>query len=91
MHANTADSIIGTITETDPVFESSPAAVLTFGDMTNIANLSGVNTGDQDISGIEINTQAIQDTAAQIRADIPDVSGFISTETDPIYASDSGF
>jgi len=73
--------------ETDPVYTGSQAANITATDITNLSNLSGVNTGDQDISGIAINTQAIQDTASQIRADIPDVSGFISSETDPVYTS----
>lgn len=36
-----------------------------------------------DVSGIALNTQAIQDTAAQLRADMPDVSGIITEETDP--------
>lgn len=49
-------------------------------------NLSGVNTGDQDISGIAHNQQAIIDTASQIRADIPIVSNFITDESDPLYA-----
>src|SRR6056297_954173 len=60
-------------TETDPTFTSSEAANITATDITNLGNLSGTNTGDQDISGIATNEQAIQDTASQIRADIPDV------------------
>ncbi len=99
LHAKTAESITGGITETDPVYSNSQAANITATDITNLSNLSGVNTGDQDISGIAINTQAIQDTASQIRqalldtasqirADIPDVSGFITSETDPVYSAD---
>ena len=38
--------------------------------------VSGTNTGDQDISGIAVNEQAIQDTAVQIRADIPIVKTY---------------
>ena len=87
IHAKTAESITGNITETDPVYTSSQASYITATDITNLNNLSGLNTGDQDISGITTNTQAIQDTASQIRADIPDVSGFISTETDPVYGA----
>jgi hypothetical protein len=87
LHAKTAESIAGGITETDPVFTSSEANNITATDITNLSNLSGTNTGDQDISGIATNQQAIQDTASQIRADIPDVSRFISTETDPVFGS----
>ena len=85
LHAKTAESVTGGITEADPVFIASPTNNITLTDITNLSNLSGTNTGDQDISGIAINTQAIQDTASQIRADIPDVSGFVSTETDPVF------
>ena len=69
--------------ETDPVYSGSEAANITATDITNLGNLSGTNTGDQDISGIVTNTQSIQDTASQIRSDIPDVSGFLTSETDP--------
>jgi hypothetical protein len=37
--------------ETDPVFTAHPAYGLTSDDMTDIGNLSGTNTGDQDLSG----------------------------------------
>jgi len=60
---------------------------LTAGDITNLGNLSGTNTGDQDLGGIAVNTLAIQDTASQIRSDFPDVSGFITDEADPLYAA----
>ncbi|PKP01226.1 MAG: hypothetical protein CVU11_15820 [Bacteroidetes bacterium HGW-Bacteroidetes-6] len=76
LHAKTAESVTGTIIETDPTFTSSQAANIDATDITNLGNLSGVNTGDQDISGIATNTQAIQDTASQIRADIPDVTTY---------------
>ena len=82
LYAKTAENIEGGITETDPTYTSSQAANITATDITNLSNLSNTNTGDQDLSGIAINTQAIQDTASQIRADIPDVSGFITTEMD---------
>ena len=83
LHAKTAETVSGGITETDPTYSSSQAANITATDITNLGNLSGTNTGDQDISGIATNEQAIQDTASQIRADIPDVSGFLTSETDP--------
>lgn len=75
------------VTETDPAFTSSQAVNIKAGDITNLENLSGINSGDQDISGIAINTQAIQDTALQIRSDFPDVSEFITDEADPLYAA----
>ena len=74
LHAKTAHSITGPITESDPVYSASEASNITATDITNLSNLSGTNTGDQDISGIATNTQALQDTASQIRADIPDIT-----------------
>jgi hypothetical protein len=37
--------------ESDPVFTSSQASNITETDITNLSNLSGTNTGDQDLSG----------------------------------------
>jgi hypothetical protein len=59
LHAKTAETVSGGITETDPTFTSSQAANITATDITNLSNLSGVNTGDQDISGIATNATAI--------------------------------
>lgn len=50
LHAKTAESITGTVTETDPVYTSSQAANITTTDITNLSNLSGTNTGDQNLS-----------------------------------------
>jgi hypothetical protein len=152
-----------TISETDPIYTTSQAANITATDITHLGNLSGNNTGDQNISGIATNATAIAtlqgeqttqnaaialntakvgitpaqasaivantgkdttgiyhtnraalnlvsgtntgdqnlsglatktalgDSTAQLRSEIPDVSGFISTETDPIYTGDSLF
>ncbi|MFZ4739614.1 MAG: DUF1566 domain-containing protein [Bacteroidales bacterium] len=52
LHAKTAETVTGTIIETDPTFTSSQAANITAGDITKLSNLSGVNTGDQDLSGL---------------------------------------
>jgi len=41
--------------ETDPEYTSSPAANITAGDITNLGNLSGTNTGDQDGSETHVN------------------------------------
>ncbi len=56
LHAKTVESV----TETDPVYTGSQAANITATDITNLSNLSGINTGDQDLSGfattISVNT-----------------------------------
>ena len=49
MHAITAEHAF-TADEIDPVFMISEAANITANDITNLSNLSGVNTGDQDLS-----------------------------------------
>jgi hypothetical protein len=54
LHAKTAESFTGTITETDPTFTSSEAANITATDITNLSNLSGTNTGDQDGSETKV-------------------------------------
>jgi uncharacterized protein (TIGR02145 family) len=46
LHSKTAE----TFTETDPSFSASQAANITASDITHLSNLSGTNTGDQDIS-----------------------------------------
>jgi hypothetical protein len=50
IHAKTAESITGTIPEADPLFSTSQAANITGNDIVNLGNLSGINTGDQDLS-----------------------------------------
>ncbi len=50
LHAKTAESITGEISESDPVYVASQAANITATDIANLGNLSGVNTGDQTIS-----------------------------------------
>ncbi len=54
LHAKTAESLTGGLTETDPTFTASEAANITSGDITNLGNLSGVNTGDQDGSETKV-------------------------------------
>ena len=80
LHAKTAENI----TESDPVYLASEATNITSNDITNLSNLSGINTGDQDLSGLAIQA-ALEDTALAIKAGIPDVSGFLTSETDPVY------
>jgi len=70
LHAKTADTVTGGITETDPTFTSSEAANITATDITNLGNLSGTNTGDQDLSSLATKT-ALGDSTAQVRSEIP--------------------
>lgn len=103
LHAKTAETVTGTITETDPVFggwdkstgisitesqvsdlgtyivtetdptfTSSQAANITVTDITNLGNLTGTNTGDQDLSTLASKT-ALGDSIAQVRSEVPDV------------------
>jgi len=76
LHAKTAETVTGGITESDPIYSSSEASNITATDISNLGNLSGTNTGDQNISGIVTNQQAIQDTASQIRADLPTITTY---------------
>ena len=52
LHAKTADSITGPITEADPLYTASQASNITAADLVKLSNLSGVNTGDQDLSSL---------------------------------------
>jgi len=56
LHAKTAETVTGVITETDPTFKSSQAINITAADITKLNNLSGVNSGDQDLSGLATKT-----------------------------------
>lgn len=46
-----ANSALQSFTETDPQYNASQAKNITASSITKLANLSGVNTGDQDLSG----------------------------------------
>jgi hypothetical protein len=52
LHAKSAETITGGITETDPVYKASQAVHITAADITKLNNLSGINTGDQNLSGL---------------------------------------
>ena len=54
LHAKTAENVTGGVTETDPVYSGSEAANITATDITNLGNLSGTNTGDQDGSETKV-------------------------------------
>ena len=45
---------LASFTETDPIFAASQAANITAQHITNLNNLSGVNTGDQDLSPYQL-------------------------------------
>ena len=53
LHAVTAEKLVngGDIEELDPIFTDSEAYKVNSGDITNLRNLSGTNTGDQNLSG----------------------------------------
>jgi hypothetical protein len=69
LHAKTVENII----ETDPLYSASEAVNITETDIRNLGNLSGINTGDQDIS--DLATQAaLEDTTSAIRSSIPEVT-----------------
>jgi hypothetical protein len=86
LHAKTAETVTGGITETDPIYSASEAAKIDADDITNLSNLSGTNTGDQDVSSLATKI-ALSDSTGQVRSEIPDVSGFLTSETDPIYSA----
>lgn len=79
MHAKTAETLTSAINETDPVYGASQAVNITASDLINLGNLSGVNTGDQDLSGLATRS-ALGDSIALIRSEIPGPTGTI-TET----------
>ncbi|MBN2213137.1 MAG: fibrobacter succinogenes major paralogous domain-containing protein [Bacteroidales bacterium] len=80
LHAKTAETITAGMAEADPVYAASQAANITENDITNLDNLSGINTGDQDLTDLAAKT-ALADSIVSVRSDIPDVSGFITSET----------
>ena len=82
LHAKTAETVTGGLTETDPIYSASEAAKIDVTDITNLSNLSGTNTGDEDLSTLATKT-ALSDSIGQVRNEIPDVSGFLTSETDP--------
>ena len=76
--------------ETDLTFTNSQAANITTSDITNLGNLSGTNTGDQNLSSLATKN-ALGDSSAQLRSEIPSVSGFLNTETDPVFSASEAF
>jgi hypothetical protein len=75
LHAKTAEIV----TETDPIYTGSEAASITATDITNLGNLSNINTGDQDLSTLATTT-ALGDSTAQLRSEIPAVADGSETQ-----------
>jgi hypothetical protein len=73
-HAKTAESVTGGMSETDPEFTASPAAGITDDDLINIENLSGVNTGDQDLSHLATK-EALEDSVNMLRNELSGEGG----------------
>jgi len=71
LHAKTAESLSVPITETDPLYTASEAANIIAGDITNLGNLSGTNTGDQDLSALATRS-ALTDSTMAVRSAITD-------------------
>ena len=67
LNAKTAESITGTISEIDPIYTGSQAANITANSITKLNNLSGTNTGDQDLSGLATTTAVT--TALNLKVD----------------------
>ena len=56
-----ANSALQSFIETDPIFVASQAHNIDADDITNLGNLSGINTGNQDLSGLVPYTGATAD------------------------------
>jgi len=69
LHAKTAETITGTITELDPVYEGSQASNITITDIDNLSNLSGVNTGDQNLDAYATTTNVNNALAGKVNAE----------------------
>ncbi len=54
LHSKTAESITGTVNESDPIFTNSEANNITSQNIMDLSNLSGTNTGDQTLSNVLI-------------------------------------
>jgi len=79
LYAKSAETVTGPITESDPVFTSSQAVHITENDILNLSNLSGENTGDQDLSDL-VDQSALSDSTMQLRSEIPDIS-YLATKS----------
>ncbi|WP_258103554.1 MopE-related protein [Marinoscillum sp. MHG1-6] len=76
LFAKTAANLSGEIIESDPVYVGSVSSAITSEDLTNLKNLTGVNTGDQNLDTMAT-IKALEDTAFSIRLSL---SGLINTD-----------
>jgi hypothetical protein len=84
LHAKTADTLIGDIVETDPIYIGSQAKNITASDITHLSNLTGVNTGDQDLSGLATKI-ALGDSIVKVRSEIPPTANGSETKVTSGY------
>jgi hypothetical protein len=70
LHATTAENFTGTITESDPIYKGSQAANIKAIDITKLSNLSGTNTGDQDLSGLATSSDVTSGLATKVDKEI---------------------
>lgn len=70
LNAKTAESISGTINESDPTYAASQASKITANDITKLSNLSNINTGDQDLSGLATTTSVNTSLANKVDKEI---------------------
>lgn len=91
LHAKTAETLTGTVIETDPIYTNSQAANITATDITNLGNLSNVNTGDNatnsQYSGFAARLDALETLTATLFK--PIISGSIAANG--TIASGTGF
>ena len=71
LHAKTAAYLTGSITELDPLYSASEAANIAAVDIANLGNLSGTNTGDQDLSALATRS-ALTDSTLAVRSALTD-------------------
>ncbi|OYT14684.1 MAG: hypothetical protein B7C24_17000, partial [Bacteroidetes bacterium 4572_77] len=85
LHAKTAESLSNGSAEEDPIFSDSPAAGIDEDDISNINNLSGKNTGDQDISDFLTEEEDPEFTKSQAnnidKTDIKNLGNLSGTNT----------
>jgi len=83
LHAKTADSVSGTIGETDPVFGSSIASGITGTDTTNWNNkLDSYTETDPEFVAWDKDYADLINTP-----DLSDTVNYLTNETDPVYGS----
>ncbi len=86
-HATTAERLVEDIQESDPLFVASNAALITDVDISNLSNLSGINSGDQDLSHLSTIT-ALKDSIELLRSLIPDLSNVAQKNDIPVLLSE---